>query len=284
MNKTTENSLSSLYVSRWVLLSLTALCWLVVCVWLLKTETFGASDNLLFQNGPQSSSLSRKLKPELEQVVEAEVPRLTLIKEGSATPETADSQAAADSTGRRIGSNSVVINVDVSTFTALDRAQDLFLDGDVVRQYPTSLSGLADERQYSIQVEGTETGNAKIEPSTTHYERLRQTELSVLEGLSTQIRFNSNSVEVNPELERVLDRMFDPLYLYSEIQILVSMATNELAGAATNNLLSRGRAEAMVAYWVIRGLEVDRFSIFIEPGDELPFGAHRVRVFPEGIN
>lgn len=110
------------------------------------------------------------------------------------------------------------------------------------------------------------------------YENLRKEELGVLTGLSARLRFRGRSGVVDRELERVLDSVFDPLFLYAETPVTIYVATNEFRRAADNGKLSRERGSALIAYLVSRGLEEERFDLETDSGDNLPFGSHRVRV------
>ena len=115
----------------------------------------------------------------------------------------------------------------------------------------------------------------------TAYEQLRIEELGVLSGLSARLRFQGRSEVVSRDVERALDQMFDPLFLYSEMPVLVVVASNEYGDIADNLRLSRDRAVSVVDYLVSRGLEPNRFRIEAENGLGLPYGTHHVKVFAE---
>ena len=119
--------------------------------------------------------------------------------------------------------------------------------------------------------------------SMTENERLRAEELSVLAGLSARLRFQGRSEVVNRDVARVLDRMFDPLFLYSDTGVVVTVATNEFRGNADNNRLSRDRCDAIVDYLVSRGLERNRFRIQPQSGIGLPYGSHRIKMAIEEL-
>lgn len=68
-----------------------------------------------------------------------------------------------------------------------------------------------------------------------------------------QKRTNSTSVGVIQELERILDRMFDPLYLYSGLRMPISAAINESAGAESGYPVSVVLGQAIVSYLIVRG-------------------------------
>jgi len=120
---------------------------------------------------------------------------------------------------------------------------------------------------------------AAVAERRRNYDLLRAQELRTLSSLSTQVQFLSQSSTVSRELERPLDRMFEPLYLYSDVAVVISVATNERGPAASDDALSEERAQSIVGYLVSRGLEEQRFRIQVDPGSELPPGTHRVRVF-----
>ena len=116
------------------------------------------------------------------------------------------------------------------------------------------------------------------------YRERRATEVQVLAGLSLRARFEPATAAVNFELQGVLDRMFDPLYLYSELPISIVVSSNDLSSTAGNTVLSRDRGQAIAAYLISRGLDVRRIRIYVEPTDGLLFGTHRVRVLPEDLS
>ena len=118
-------------------------------------------------------------------------------------------------------------------------------------------------------------------PRKTAYELLRDEELRVLAGQSDRVRFEPDSAVITKDVERPLDRMFDPLFLYSEMPVLVSVAVNEFNGIADDNELSLDRGRAIVEYLINRGLDQERFRIQIESGEALTFGTHRVRISTE---
>ncbi len=111
------------------------------------------------------------------------------------------------------------------------------------------------------------------------FEELRAQELLVLPVLSAQTQFLTRNSAITRDLERTLDRMFDPLYLYSELPVVVAVASNDGDQTADNDDLSNGRARAIVDYLVNRGLERGRFRIQTEAVGGMPVGTHRVRVF-----
>ena len=299
----------------WVLLSLTVMCWLLVCAWIFKEAGFWAVDSAFVQNKQSIVAAEDIPGAASELATEEDVPRLKLINENVPEPEPEPEQPS----DIRVVSRPVVVAVDVSSFDALNLAEELVLDNGVDEQYSSSSETSAEEGELSNLVESNEiterndegaagllgedsviedldvidgsgtvaantTASPAVDPALLAYQRTRRNELSVLRELSAQIVFTPNKATINEELEKLLDRMFDPLYLYSEVKVAIRVETVESSGAATNNLLSLSRGQAIVAYWVNRGLELDRFSIFIDSGDGLPFGTHRVRVLPVGIN
>ena len=124
---------------------------------------------------------------------------------------------------------------------------------------------------------------AAVARQQRQYGSLRERELQVLDGLSRDIRFAPGSATVSRDIERLLDGIFNPLYLYSELPVLVSVAGNEYDETEEDGLLSRDRGRAIASYLINRGLEKDRFRILIESGENLAFGTHRVRVSAEEV-
>ena len=302
----------------WVLLSLTVMGWLLVCAWMFKEAGFWSVNSALDQNKESIVAVVDIPGATSELATEEDVPRLKLINDNASEP------VAEQPSDLRVVSKPVVVAVDVSSFDALNLAEELVLDSGSNEQYSASSASIEErnelsnpaERNQNVErddedvaglvaedsmvegsvaedlevIEGSGTDAAStstspaVDPALLAYQRTRRNELSVLRDLSAQIGFTPNKATISEELEKLLDRMFDPLYLYSEVKVAIRVETVESSGAATNNLLSLSRGQAIVAYWVNRGLELDRFSIFIDSGDGLSFGTHRVRVLPVGIN
>lgn len=232
MKNTLEHSLSKSCASRWILLSLTAMCWLFVCVWMFETAGFRVSDFRLMHAKPETYFVEQQSSAEIVLAGDMHVPKLMLINEDINELEQAGSKATADPSTVKVMSRPAVINVDVFGFTAQDRANEVLLDAEEKEGYRESISVFVGEGEAFIQNEGRGTPGDIIGSA------------------------------------RVLDRMFDPLYLYSRVRAFNTFATNESKGAAIDKLLGRG--QTVIAFWVNRGLEVDRFSIFVQSGVELP--------------
>lgn len=152
-------------------------------------------------------------------------------------------------------------------------AQTSATEADTLRQEAAaSAQRAAAEEARRVSAAATRLANA---------ERIRNEELSVLSGLSAGLRFESESNVVSPEVQRGLDRIFDPLFLYSDLQVSVTVASNEFFDPVDNNQLSLERARSIVTYLTRRGLEEGRFNIQAESGEGLLFGSHRVTVSVE---
>ena len=123
--------------------------------------------------------------------------------------------------------------------------------------------------------------DAAASTKLARYVELRNDELRVLAGLSDRLRFDSRSKLINRDVERGLDRIFDPLYLYSDLMVVVRVASNEYRGSADNNQLSYERGQSIASYLSRRGLDERRLSVQVESGDGMPYGSHRVKVAVE---
>jgi len=258
MKISVKHSVSRPVDGRWFLLCLSALGWLLICAWMFHIANFRNSGDRTTQNETLAFPGDEGL------------PKLHLMNERHVELENAGSQASRDTARVLLASKPLVINVDVSGVTAQDRGAEIILDSESDKEFRAPILTLPSEPGSSTN-DGLPNG---LSASTS----------GVLEILSAQIGFNLNDASINQQLERVLDRMFEPMSLYLDAQVHIYIASNESRDAAINNLLSRGRGQAMVDYWVNRGLEVERFSIFVESGVDLPFSTHTVRVLSEGVN
>jgi len=112
-------------------------------------------------------------------------------------------------------------------------------------------------------------------------QRQRREELSVLSGLSARLKFEPAGFERTPRVQTVLDRIFDPLFLYADTRVEVIVNSNDLASPADNRDLSRSRGRVIVDYLTERGLATSRFVVVSEGGRGLAIGTHRVQMIAE---
>lgn len=193
----------------------------------------------------------------------------------SQVTESALQEIAQPGSGESVSETGLVEDELVATGLLED---DAGLQADVESSSPDLLIAPVSDALAADQAVPTDTVNPGRD-----FARLRSEELSVLSGLSARIRFLPGSAELSESIERALDRMFGPLYLYSDVKIDVSVASNEFSEEASDERLSRDRGRAVVAYLVNRGLEKDRFRIRLELGGDLPSGTHRVKVSTEEV-
>ena len=113
------------------------------------------------------------------------------------------------------------------------------------------------------------------------YETLRRDELAVLSGLSARVRFAPGGVVFSDKSEAALDAIFDPLFVYAEMDVTVSVVNTETGIEGLDRDLADRRAARIVDYLVGRGLERERFRSEIASAvdaEPLPVGVQRVRV------
>jgi len=114
--------------------------------------------------------------------------------------------------------------------------------------------------------------------ATSPFERERQRELARLAGLSQQLIFPPFSVAAENETLKALDSVFEILFLYSETRVAVAVKTNEYNSDTSNQVLSRERAQTIIDYLALRGLDTTRFATLITSGSDLPRDAHEVLI------
>ena len=146
---------------------------------------------------------------------------------------------------------------------------------------PTGRAERADqvERAESLEEPGpVVTDNLPVESLS---EARRTERLGMLSELGSELQFSPGSDVLGNGLREPLEQVFEILFLYPDTAVDIVLESNEHADAASDLLLGRARAQAIVDYLVSRGLERGRFALDIGVGDALPFGEHRVRVRAE---
>ena len=128
------------------------------------------------------------------------------------------------------------------------------------------------------QPDATQISLATASDNETPFQKLRREELSALSGLAARVRFLPAEIEPRPSSKGPLDRLFELLFLYSETQVLVQVASNEFEIDSNNVQISRERALSLVSYLIERGLDENRFQVRALGRQQLPFETHRVSV------
>lgn len=147
---------------------------------------------------------------------------------------------------------------------------------------PRSVSSGLTEPQV-IDASMPEVGSSPSRRETS-FERLRREELSVLPGLSGQLQFLPRADELTDATKRSLDRIFELLFLYSELRVIVEVASNEYVSDLENQKISDRRAQALTSYLIDRGLSSSRFTTSALGGQGLPGSEHLVNVSTAVIN
>ena len=191
-------------------------------------------------------------------------------------------QLIAQQEGQAASSQSAQLTEQQTALLAEQQAAD---EQAIAAEEAQRAATLASQHQVQLQAQNAAAEEARRVAADsrllTAYEELRNEETSVLAGLSARLRFQNRSGVPDRQIERILDRVFEPLFLYEEMPVLIRVSTNELRDPADNNRLSRERARSLVSYLVSRGLQEDRFDIQTDSGEGLPYGSHRVRVSVE---
>jgi len=117
----------------------------------------------------------------------------------------------------------------------------------------------------------------------TPLERLKRQELATLPGLAGRVRFNLEEAEPLEGSDKLLNRMFELLFLYIDSEVVVKISSADFEDDVQNLELSKTRAQSLVAYLVDRGLDEQRFDIVPLGREQLPLGGHRVNVYAKDI-
>lgn len=132
------------------------------------------------------------------------------------------------------------------------------------------------ERAASVEDPGPPVTDGQ--PAESPFEARRTERLGMLAELGSELQFLPGSDVLGADLREPLEQVFEILLAYPDTAVDIVLESNEHADAASELLLGRARAQAIVDYLVSRGLERERFALDIGVGDGLPSGRHRVRV------
>lgn len=240
----------------WAWLLVATLLWLVTCLWALDYAGYSLAS---FSSESGKTSIVDNQREAVR--VEAEEARELAAAEEAAS-------AAALTEAARVAA----LLVEQSNENS--QADE---DGDDAARQGVERQNIDAQAQQSAANEAARV--AAVARKLREFEELKTQELRVLRGLSPRTQFLTQNSSITRQLERTLDRMFDPLYLYSELPVVVAVASNDGDQAVANDDLSNDRARAIVDYLVSRGLERGRFSMQVESVGGMPVGTHRVRVF-----
>ncbi|MFK7890920.1 MAG: hypothetical protein AB8B63_08910 [Granulosicoccus sp.] len=236
----------------------------------------------------EQRALELQTEAEAEAEAEAEMAeqtRLALLEQSKDESDVLDVSAELSASAAQPASSDTGQNVSDIPSAALSEAPDLF-EGEVVVLEPQALP------RTSIEVAAVETETVRQSASSrvrqraaaqrrASFLRLREQELKVLSGQSARIRFDPESSVITRDLERPLDRIFEPLFLYAETPVVITVSGNEYVGEMLDGELSLSRGSAIVEYLVSRGLDQERFTVQIESGEDLQLDTHRVRISAE---
>ena len=306
--------------STWLTLAGAGLLWVGACVWAFSAVGFDAGAEI-FDDGQQPAQPQEQTRlvqtdaeetarldaqaaaAERRRIAAAEEAEMALLKESELAEQKLKRAAAAKELARQ---ETLIKEARAAEEEASEKAAEKAAEKAKLAAQATAQAREAEQKRVreqeaerqrvalasqSAQVAEEARRAAAAEASRIatlarqqrNYARGRDRELDVLVGLSSRLRFAPGSATVSRQTERILDDIFNPLYLYSEASIVVSVATNEYDGAINDGLLSRDRGRAIASYLINRGLEKERFRIHIESGEELSAGTHRVRVSAEEV-
>jgi len=132
-----------------------------------------------------------------------------------------------------------------------------------------------------------DAARAVVPENETAFEKSRREDLAKLPELAARIRFAelaarirfaNNDTETTGDSKQLMDRMFELLFLYSETDVTVQVASNEYQLDDTNQLISRLRSLVIINYLIKRGLDEGRFKVRALGKQGLSFNSHQVSV------
>jgi len=288
MNILNSNSYIKPSSHLWLMLAAALIFWLVAVVWAYTSLGIAPIDTQTYRSGDPSPVSSLELIA-LEDSSAASIALATTAESVPfVKPITIDRRA------RPLANNS--LEASAALYSRTEDEDNV--DGSLIPRTQSVDSVAPDSTDQPLgttqpQLTSFQTADEISVPLTSNLvqstEQAASTAMSyahieVLSQLSDRSKFPEGSAQMNSYLQTIVDRMIDTLDLYLEVPVSVIVSSNELVGAAANSRLSRDRGQAIVNYLVDRGLQSDRFWVFVEPGDALPFGTHHVKVVLEGLN
>ncbi len=151
-------------------------------------------------------------------------------------------------------------------------------DTDLARktEQPAAAEAPAVQSDKTNQVESSESDETPLK-------KLRRQELATLPGLAGRVRYNANEDVLAESSDKLLNRMFELLFLYVDSDVVVKISSGDFEDDKKNLELSESRAQKLIAYLVDRGLDEQRFEIVPLGREQLPVGGHRVNVYAKDL-
>lgn len=300
--------------STWMTLTVAGLLWVGACVWAFSAVEFDVRDDSVNGNRPAAQALDAARLAQVEaeekarldaqaaaaeqrqkaaEVEAAKQARLALEAEEQTRLEAqgkaaerrrlaAAEEAELEALKARELAEQKARRADAAQELARQDAQAKATDARQRAARGRKNTGIDEQARQAAAAEASRIA-ALARQQRSVVSSVRDQELGVLSELSSRLQFAAGSAAVSRQTERILDDIFNPLYLYSELFVLVAIATNEYDGTTRDGLLSRDRGRAIASYLINRGLDKERFRIYIESGEDLAAGTHRVRVSAEEV-
>ena len=199
-------------------------------------------------------------------------------------PSLSTEQSKAQYDYKNIEENSVNVNDNAGTSGAIgspDINAASLPDGEQVGEKTLEKSPIV-ENEAVVFSEVVNLAEAEASGDTP-LEKLKRQELATLPGLAGRVRYNPGESEHVEGSDKLLNRMFELLFLYIDSEVVVKISSGDFEDDAQNLELSETRAQKLVAYLVGRGLDEQRFEIVPMGRAELPLGGHRVNVYAKNI-
>ena len=283
----------------WLVLVGSVLAWLALSAWAYKISVFGSADIPALSLETPAESNSQDAQQAADTQAAEEEHLAAQARAAKAAQQAAEAQAAENA--RRLAEAQAAEEARLAAEAQAAEEERLAAEARAAEEAQQAAEArAAEDERLAAEAQAAEEARLATEAlaaetidvatadqltapasSLSAYEQRLRDEISVLPGLSTRVRFEGRSELVTRQVERELDPIFDPLFLNSDLPILVSVATHEFRFEADNDRISRSRGRAIVAYLVGRGLEVERFRVVTTPGEGLPYGSHRVTVSVE---
>ena len=95
---------------------------------------------------------------------------------------------------------------------------------------------------------------------------LREQEIAQLDSYAEALRFDRARWNINKSAQSALDGFFEVLFLYPDIEVNITVRSQDSRDPSLNLILSQQRAKTIRRYLTGRGLETSQFSVAGAPG------------------
>ena len=133
------------------------------------------------------------------------------------------------------------------------------------------------EALQSASVELESASDPEVEPESS-LATLRRSALFELNIRSKGIKFEAGEIRLTDQSEVVLQQIFEDLFLYSESDIVIEVASQDAIDGTSNDTLAAQRAAMLKTFLAERGIDENRLVLSVLPDSAVPTEAQHVSI------